>query len=168
MELYKFTKAAPSEYKPAVPETETLRIFGNEDIAGYETDVLILGKLWAMFGEPDQIATETFYSYMVTARMPDGKTEYLLVDDHSNKPSVRYAKGGEIAARELVEAILAVHPADYELSYECGENFHLITYFVKGGEAGCRERALTIKEIFHGNPSPEDIEMFTELGYDLE
>lgn len=168
MELYKFTKAAPPERKTAAPIIGTLRILGNEDIVGYETDALILGKLWAMFGEPDQIATETFYSYMIAARTPDGKTEYLLVDDHSNMPSVGYAKGGETAARALVDAIWVTQPSDYELSYECGENFHLITYFVKDGEADCRDRALTIKEIFHGDPSPEDIEMFTELGYDLE
>ncbi len=168
MGLYRFEKAAPSERKNAPPAVEILRILGSDDIAGYETDTLLLGKLWAMFGEPDQIADEAFYSYMIAARTPDGRTEYLLVDDHSDRPSVMYAKGGEEAARALVDAVMEAQPADYELSYECGENFQLITYFVKGGKAGCRERALTIKEIFHGDPDPEDIEMFTALGYKSE
>lgn len=144
---------------------------GNGDIAGYETDALLLGKLWALFGEPDQTAAEAFYSYMIAAKTPDGRTEYLLVDDHSNLPSVIYAKDGkesEEAARALIDAIMKAQPADYELSFECGEKFTLVTYFVKDGRAGCRERTLTIKEIFHGNPDPEDIEMFTALGYKLE
>lgn len=168
MGLYEFTKAAPSEHKNAPRAVETLRIFGSDDIVGYETDALLLGRLWALFGEPDQNVTDAFYSYMIAAKTPDGRTEYLLVDDHSDQPSMMYAKGGEEAARALIDAIMEAQPADYELSFECGENFTLVTYFVKDGKAGSRERTLTIKEIFHGNPDPEDIEMFTALGYKLE
>lgn len=79
-----------------------------------------------------------------------------------------YPEGAEDAARAFAGLLSATEPEDYEYEIKCGETFQMITYFVKDGKSGSRYRSLTIKEIFDGNPDPEDIEMFTALGYKPE
>lgn len=151
---------------------EQLFLYGADGIdsfADYNDCALILGKLHALFGEPTTRADyDDFYTYDIVAEAPDKDTVGLYVHEHNNAPSVDYPEGAEDAARAFADLLGTAKPKDYEYDIKCKENFRMITYFVKDGKAGSRDRNLTIKEIFDGNPSPEDIEMFTALGYKLE
>lgn len=142
---------------------------GKEDeFASYDECALILGKIYSLFGEPTVGADyDSFYYYEITAEAPGRDTAKLTIHEHNSAPSVEYRVGFEDAAQALVEAINAAESADYEYNGKNMEAFRMITYFAKDGKAGCRDRSLTIKEIFNGNPSPEDIEQFTEWGYEL-
>ena len=149
------------------------RIFLGEpsgEFADYDDAAMILGKIWALFGEPSLGADfDDFYMYYVTAEAFGKEPAGLVIHEHNNAPSVDYPDGAENAANTLAEAIKAAEPTDYEYQGKCnGDNFLMVTYFIKDGKAGCNSRTQTIMEIFDGEPSPEDIEQFTELGYSLE
>lgn len=147
-----------------------LRLFlcgGEREYASYDECALVLGKLYSLFGEPTLKADfDSTYTYEIVAEA-SGKTAYLTIEEHNNATAIFCSEDAKDAAYALAEAINAAKPADYEYSYKEMESFHLITYFVKDGRSGCRDRAMTIKEIFDGDPSPEDIKQFTEWGYEL-
>ncbi len=151
--------------------SDGLRIFlcGREDeYASYDECALVLGKLYSLFGEPTLGADyDSTYVYEIAAEASGKETAYLMIDEHNNSAAVLYSENSEDAAWALTEAVNAAKPVDYEYNWKDMESFHLITYFVKDGKAGCQSRTLTIKEIFNGEPSPEDIEQFTEWGYEL-
>ncbi|MCM1165444.1 MAG: hypothetical protein NC299_03530 [Lachnospiraceae bacterium] len=148
-----------------------LRIFlcGSEnEYVGYDECALVLGKLYSLFGEPILGADfDSTYVYEIIAETSEKETAYLTIDEHDNRAAVLYSANAEDAARALAEAVGAAQPADYEYNWKETEAFRWITYFAKDGKAGHRDRAMTIMEIFDGDPSPEDIEQFSELGYDL-
>lgn len=141
---------------------------GEGEFASYDLCALVLGKIYSLFGEPTSGSDfDDFYYYEIIAEAPGRDTAKLIIHEHNSAPSVTYNEGFEDAAQALVETINAAKPADYEYSGKEMESFHMITYFAADGKAGSRDRTLTIKEIFDGNPSPEDIEQFTEWGYEL-
>ena len=111
---------------------------------------------------------DDFYTYYVTAEASGKEPVGLVIHEHNNAPSIDYPDGTEDAANALAEMIKAAEPADYEYQIKCDEDFSMVTYFVKNKTAGSKRRTQTIMEIFDGDPSPEDIEQFTELGYRLE
>lgn len=141
---------------------------GEDEFAGYDKCALVLGRIYSLFGKPTVEADfDDFYYYEIIAEAPDRDTTTLIIRERNGAPTVTYREGFEDAAKALVEAINAAEPADYEYSGKNMEAFFMVTYFCEAGKTGCRDRALTIKEIFDGNPSPEDIEQFTEWGYEL-
>lgn len=152
-----------------LPYGGDIYLAGSEDeFPGYDKCALVLGKIYSLFGEPTAGADfDDFYYYEIIAEAPGQDTTELIIQEHNDAPFVTYREGFEDAARALVEAINASEPADYEYSGKNMEAFRMLTYFCEAGKAGCRDRALTIKEIFDGNPSPEDIKQFTEWGYEL-
>lgn len=157
------------ERHPTPPDGLRLFLCGDEgEFASYDECALVLGKLYALFGEPAIKANfDSIYVYEIVAEA-SGRTANLTIEEYNNATAIYYSEDTKDAANALAAAISAAQPADYEYSYKEMESFHLITYFVKDGNAGSRDRAMTIKEIFDGDPSPEDIEQFTEWGYKLE
>ncbi|GEM_PF-6269869 len=105
-----------------------------------ETGALILGKIWALFGAPyDGGSSEVFYHYEVKAEKSGGETAHLIVDQYNDMPTIRYADGGEAAARALAEAIERTAPADYEWSAVYDDYDVKITYSVRNGKAYSEE-----------------------------
>lgn len=143
----------------------------NGEFMGYDKAALILGKIWSIFGDPifgsGGLCSDFFYFYDIIAQSPEKETIGLSIYEHDIATCIGYPSGAEEAARALANLINEAQPADYEYSGKIGENFTMLTYFVKDGKEGSHSRTLTIKEIFDGNPSSEDIKMFTELGYEL-
>lgn len=142
---------------------------GETGYADFTECALVLGKLNTLFGEPTLSANfDDVYTYYVVAEAPGKEPVGLCIHEYNNAPSVDYPVGSEDAAKALADAINAAEPADYEYNIKFGEDFSMVTYFVKDGKAGSKSRTQTIMEIFDDTPSPEDIKQFTELGYELE
>ena len=152
-----------------LPYGGDIYLAGSEDeFPGYDKCALVLGKIYSLFGKPTVEADfDDFYYYEIIAEAPGRDTAKLIIQEHNDRTFVTYCEGFEDAAKALVEAVNAAEPADYEYSGKNMEAFRLLTYFCEAGKAGYRDRSLTIKEIFDGHPSPEDIEQFTEWGYEL-
>ncbi|MBD5113155.1 MAG: hypothetical protein HDT42_11595 [Ruminococcaceae bacterium] len=148
------------------------RIFlcgGEGEFADYKECALILGKIYSLFGEPTLDAFyDCSYTYEIIAEAPGKETANLTIEEYNNAAAIIYSAECESAAQALAKMINSAEPADYEYNIKGMESFQMITYFARDGKAGCRIRSLTIKEIFNGNPSPEDIAQFIELGYKLE
>lgn len=127
--------------KHSVRCDDILRLFDEKKFGvDGETGALILGKIWALFGEPDDGgSSEVFYLYHVKAQTEGKEPVYLEVDQYNDMPTIRYAEGGAEAAKALAEAIEKASPADYEQSAVYDDYDVKITYSVKNGKAYCDE-----------------------------
>lgn len=151
------------------------RIF-DEDInpAGpsEEECALILGKIWALFGKPDdpKMSPSDFYNYAVAAENKDGNILYFSIYQYSGMPSIGGPSGEgfeifEAAASELKELINSTKPADYEWNGTY-ENYDVgMKYYVKDGIAGAEDSYVRRMKKYGFGPD-EYVDMCSKI-YDI-
>lgn len=87
-------------------------------------NAVILGKLWALFGEPVNIkGRKRFYTYMVIAEDEDGgEPVFYEIYQYKQKVRLSYVTGrGDVkaAASELIDLLRKAVPANYTWANEC-------------------------------------------------
>lgn len=154
---YIFEKADPDDYWKQITQMQDgqngscgciMRLFDEAATVcpSEKYCALMLGKIWALFGEPnDPTVSEDFFNYTVKVTAADGTSCYLELYQYSGCPSVggpvEDAKS-EAAAKALAAKICATEPMDYEWSGTY-EDFDVdIKYYVKDGMAGVEENLL--------------------------
>lgn len=149
----------------SVNEAYICSLFDKEGIFYYtEADcALILGKVWALFGEPDDPDLyDYFFSYIVSVEDRDGNIMYLEIYQASGTPSIGGPVGenfGEFeeAAEELKKLISYMKPVDYEWS-GIYEDFDVgITYYVKNGVAGYEDTLSKALEEYYNKIESENL-----------
>lgn len=165
---YTFEKA---DYMVAINQSEELekihgritqscicRLFDEEkmDCPSEEYNAMILGKIWALFGNPDAPNMyEDFYSYAVSAKDKDGNILYLDVYQYAGMPSIGGPIGEgfenfEAAAAELKELIYSTEPTDYEWNGTYEDYSVNMKYYVKNGVAGAEDSFQDVMEEYYG------------------
>lgn len=166
--IYKFNRA---EHMDMIYQSERLnekygnvvescicRLFDEEkEICPSEKDcALILGRIWALFGEPDDPKMyEDFYSYVIAAENEQGDVLYLNIYQYSGMPSVGGPIGEgfenyEIAAAQLAELIYSTEPVDYEWSGSYEDYDVYIKYSVENGIAKYEDSYAKMLEAKYG------------------
>lgn len=112
----------------------------------------ILGRLWTIFGKPDDPSTyDESYNYTVAATDSDGKTYYVEVFQYGDSPLVGgpicegYEKCSEIA-QDIAELIKTAEIADYEWTTEYSESSLDILYGAKDGKAFSKSYVYGVSE----------------------
>ena len=143
--MYKFTHIEPEQFHAesrGVGMDVLCRICDEDVLCTEEECAEYLGRLWALFGEPDDPeGYEDFYSYAVTAES-DGEKHYFLAAQYCGMPTIYGAPESADAAKELVELIRNTPPADYEWKGEYTDYDVEMTYRVKGGIASAQDQPL--------------------------
>ena len=113
-----------SKYKFIAQDMETMNrtMFGTSGIRrseeSFQDDVLCLGQLKTLFGEPLYITDdlEDQFAYCILALTEEGKEIYLHVYGGSTGPAIggKQDKDSRDAADALAKMIVQAHPSDYE------------------------------------------------------
>ncbi len=113
---------AKFEFKTQDMDTMKKTIMGTSQIRRitekFEDDVLCLGQLKTLFGEPLYVTKdlEDQYAYCILAVTESGKEIYLHVYSGPSGPAIggRQEKDSKEAADALAELIVQAKPSDYE------------------------------------------------------
>ena len=142
---YTFRRAEPGKYMEQLEAArssdkklpEYYRVI-DEKVLTNNDHALMLGRIWAVFGEPDDPSMyEDFYNYSIAAENESGKVIYFEVYEYMMpKVSGVYEDVDELneAGDQLCELINNTPPADYEWSGVIEEDFPVdVIYAVKDG-----------------------------------
>ena len=141
--MYQFTKIAlemRTEQGSPVPLEVLCRLC--EDDCTPEQCAELLGRLWALFGQPDASEScEDFYSYAVNAQQGESSIP-LLVAQYGGVPTIYGAQEDVGAAGELAALLRSTPPVDYSWT-GVYEDYDLeMTYRMQDGMASVEERSL--------------------------
>lgn len=148
--MYTFRHIKPDTFRQYLANTggehagmEVLcRICGEDVICSEEQCAEYLGRLWALFGAPDDPEEyEDFYSYTILAEQED-TAQYFHVVQYCGLPTIYGAPEGAEAAGELAALIRRTPPADYEWKGAYAEYDVEMTYRVCGGIASAEDQPL--------------------------
>ncbi len=148
--MYTFRHIKPETFRQYLAKTggehagmEVLcRICGDDVICSEEQCAEYLGRLWALFGAPDDPEEyEDFYGYTIIAEQ-DGATQYIHIVQYSGLPTIYGAPEGAEAAGELAALIRRTPPADYEWTGAYADYDVEMTYRVRGGIASAEDQPL--------------------------
>lgn len=154
------------EFKAQDMETMNREIGGTSKIRNIaktpEGEILCLGQLKTLFGEPLYISEdlEDQYAYCIMAVDGDGKEIYL----HAySGPSGAAIGGGQdadsrAAADELAERITSAHPSDYDYEGYYMDGPCSVKMGVRNGEPYMEEESLSEEEM---------IKLCEEMGFDI-
>ncbi len=101
-----------------------------------------LGKIWALFGQPDDPeGYEDFYSYAIIAENGE-ETHYLQLAQYCNLPTIYGAPEALAAAKALTELIRNTAPTDYTWTGAYLDYDVEMTYAVKDGVVSAEDKPL--------------------------
>lgn len=134
-------------------DMETMKVFlkdsskiRNIDGKGKHADVLCLGQLMALFGEPLYMTEdlENQYSYCILAEDGNGVKVYLEVYSGPSGPAIggKETKEGREAADELATLIIGAKAKDYDWKGVYADGPCEIKMGVRNGKPYCEEREL--------------------------
>ncbi|MBQ8961077.1 MAG: hypothetical protein IJ071_07655 [Ruminococcus sp.] len=142
---YSFRRAEPGKYmeqlEAAKNSDKSFQEYHreiDEKVLTNNDHALMLGRIWALFGEPDDPSMyEDFYHYTIAAENGSGKVIYFEVFEYMMpKVSGICDDANELneAGDQLCELINNTSPADYEWTGVIEEDFPVdVIYAVKGG-----------------------------------
>lgn len=145
---------AKFEFKARDMETMKRTVMGTSQIRRiaerYEDDVLCLGQLKTIFGEPLYITKdlEDQYAYCILAVTESGEEIYLQVYSGSTGPAIggRQGKESRDAADALAELILQAKPSDYEYEGFYFDGPSIVKAGIRNGQPYWQEEEVDIEE----------------------